>query len=77
MALLQLCNVVETEPSRPRREFLSTGLVDLAALIAGFEADGYSGFYEFEIFPPDLRGRPFAEAFEDAARFMRGTAAAS
>ncbi|MDE0056709.1 MAG: sugar phosphate isomerase/epimerase [Defluviicoccus sp.] len=77
VALVQLCNVIEPEPSRPRREFLSRGLVDLAALIAGFEADGYAGFYEFEIFPPDLRGRPVEDAFEDAARFMRGRAAAS
>lgn len=71
VALLQLCNVVEPEPSCPRREFLSAGLVDVAGLIAGFEADGYSGFYEFEIFPPDLRGRPVEDALEDAARFMR------
>lgn len=77
VALVQLCNVIEPEPSRPRREFLSCGLVDLAALVAGFEADGYAGFYEFEIFPPDLRGRPVEDAFADAARFMRGRAAAS
>ena len=77
VALLQICNVVEPEPSRPGREFLSEGLVDVAGLIAGFEADGYSGFYEFEIFPPDLRGRPIEDALEDAARFMRGRAAVS
>lgn len=77
VALLQICNVIEPEPSRPRREFLSAGLVDVAGLIAGFEADGYSGFYEFELFPPDLRGRPFEDALEDAARFMRGRAAVS
>ncbi len=77
VALVQLCNVIEPEPSRPRREFLSRGLVDLAALVAGFEADGYAGFYEFEIFPPDLRGRSVEEAFEDAARFMRERAAVS
>ena len=77
VALVQLCNVIEPEPSRPRREFLSRGLVDLAALIAGFEADGYAGFYEFEIFPPDLRGRPVEDALQDAARFMRGRAAVS
>lgn len=77
VALFQLCNVVEPEPSRPRREFLSAGLVDLAGLIAGFEADGYRGFYEFEIFPPDLRGRPVGDALEDAARFMRERAGVS
>ncbi len=77
VALLQICNVIEPEPSRPRREFLSGGLVDVAGLIAGFESDGYSGFYEFEIFPPDLRGRPVADALEDAARFMRERAAVS
>ena len=77
VALVQLCNVIELEPSRPRREFLSRGLVDLAALIAGFEADGYTGYYEFEIFPPDLRGRSVADALGDAARFMRGRAAVS
>ena len=77
VALFQLCNVVESESSRPKREFLSAGLVDLAGLIAGFEADGYSGFYEFEIFPPDLRGRPLEDALEDAARFMRERAGVS
>ena len=77
VALFQVCNVVEPELSRPRREFLSEGLVDLAGLIAGFEADGYSGFYEFEIFPPDLRRRTVGEALEDAARFMRERAAVS
>ena len=77
VALLQICNVIEPAPSRPGREFLSRGLVDLAALIAGFEADGYSGFYEFEIFPPDLRGRSVRDALEDAARFMRERAAVS
>ena len=77
VALFQLCNVVEPEPSRPRREFLSAGLVDLAGLIAGFEADGYSGFYEFEIFPPDLRGRRVEDALDDAARFMREQAGVS
>lgn len=59
------------------REFLSRGLVDLAGLIARFEADGYAGFYEFEIFPPDLRGRPVEDALQDAARFMRERAAVS
>ena len=77
VALLQICNVIEPAPSRPGREFLSRGLVDLAGLIAGFEADGYSGFYEFEIFPPDLRGRTVEDALEDAARFMRERAAVS
>ena len=77
VALLQICNVVEPEPSRPRREFLSEGLVDIAGLIAGFEADFYTGFYEFEIFPPDLRGRSVRDALEDAARFMRERAAGS
>ena len=77
VALLQICNVVEPEPSRPRREFLSEGLVDIAGLIAAFEADGYTGFYEFEIFPPDLRGRSVRDAAEDAARFMRERAAVS
>ena len=77
VALLQVCNVIEPAPSRPGREFLSRGLVDLAALIARFEADGYAGFYEFEIFPPDLRGRTVEDALEDAARFMRERAAVS
>ena len=55
------------------REFLSRGLVDLALI----EGVGYAGFYEFEIFPPDLRGRPLEDALQDAARFMRERAAVS
>ncbi len=77
VALLQVCNVVEPSPGALEREFLSRGLVDLPALIAGFEADGYTGLYEFEIFPSDLRGRRMEDALADAARFMQARAAVS
>lgn len=72
IALLQICNVIEPgEGGRPQREFLSSGEVDVAALIAAFDAAGYTGWYEFEIFAPDLRGRTVEEAIADAVRFLR------
>jgi sugar phosphate isomerase/epimerase len=58
LKLVQICNV--SAPDRPEefhREVLENGFIDVAAAMRRLRDAGYKGYFEFEMFPPNLRGR--------------------
>ncbi len=68
VALFQICNLVQPGPEAPlEREVLSAGELDVAGLVRRAEAAGYAGWYEFELFAAQLRGRTVEAVLENAA----------
>lgn len=77
IGLVQFCNVVAIkDPADLQREAPGTGLIDVAAEIEALRSDGYSGYFEFELFAEHLRGRSVKAVIDQAARFYASLSAA-
>jgi sugar phosphate isomerase/epimerase len=56
--LVQICNVVAPgDLERFHRDDLQSGLIDMRKALQEISLTGYSGYFEFEMFPEHLRGR--------------------
>ncbi|MDJ0947888.1 MAG: sugar phosphate isomerase/epimerase family protein [Alphaproteobacteria bacterium] len=68
VALIQICNVRARAAGLPlERDTLGSGEIDVGALVRLAAAQGYSGWYEFELFAHHLKGRRVEDVLGDAA----------
>ena len=68
--LVQFSNLVALrDPADFQRDEPSNGLLDVAAMLHALAADGYQGYFEFELFANHLRGRSPAQIIVQLATF--------
>ncbi len=77
VVLIQMCNVKFEEGRAAGRETLAGGDLDMTRLISDLMVGGFSGTFEYELFPGDLKGRDVRTLVADyAAEFAECVAAA-
>jgi sugar phosphate isomerase/epimerase len=68
--LVQFSNVIAlSDPADFQREEPATGLLDVQHMLTELAADGYRGYFEFELFAEHLRGRSPASVIENLRSF--------
>jgi len=71
IALVQFCNLRAPNSGWPLdRDTPSSGELDLTALLRFMTGRGYAGWYEFELFAPQLLGRAVEGVLGEAADFL-------
>ena len=70
LRLVQFSNVITLrDPADFQREEPWTGLLDARRMLLDLAADGYDGYFEFELFADHLRGRSPAWVIKEATDF--------
>jgi sugar phosphate isomerase/epimerase len=70
IALVQFCNLRAQGPGQPLdRDTPSSGELDVAGLLRSVAERGYAGWYEFELFAAQLRGRTVDAVLGEVADF--------
>ncbi len=71
--LVQFSNVVTlSDPADFQREEPATGVLNVASMLRALHADGFRGYFEFELFADHLRGRSAAQVIDRLAAFYTG-----
>ena len=73
LILIQFCNTLEQNINhKPFRELPLNGSIDIRMLINKAKMSGYNGYFEFELFNKDLRGRSVKSIIKKASeQFFR------
>ncbi len=68
--LVQFCNVVAIrDPADLQRDTPESGLINVESELTALGAEGYSGYFEYELFADHLRGRSVEAMIAQASRF--------